>query len=223
MGNYNQFAKVYKTLSRSVRASGKKDPLYSLLANLKGKQLLDVGCGAGTDARVYSAMGAEVSGVDISKKQVELARKEAEGTFTISDMAKLPFKDNSFDIVVSRYAIQASKNVRKSIREMIRVAKPNSDIIILTKHPLRTFLEGYINNKKLNYFKDGSVTSYLFNRKIKLSEPSHTFEEYLDIENLDMARLELFKEGFDFPGSERVIRELTYPTYMVLKLRKLRA
>lgn len=221
MSNYNQFAKEYKTFSRRARASGNNDPLYSLLTDIKGKRLLDVGCGAGTDAKVYSAMGAKVSGIDISENQVKLARREVKGTFVAGDMAKLPFEDNSFDMVVSRYAIQASRNVRKSILEMVRVAKPNSEIIILTKHPLRTFLEGYINDKKLDYFKKGIVTSYLFNRKIKLSEPSHAFEEYFDKEILDRTRLELFKEGSDFPGSERVLKGLTYPTYMVLKLRKL--
>ena len=175
MVNYNKFARQYRTLSRKTRASGKKDPLYSTIGDIRDKKLLDVGCGAGTDAKIFSAMGAKVWGVDIAKKQIKLARKEGMGTFVVGTMTRLPFKNNSFDIVVSRYAIQSSRNTRKSMQEMMRVAKPNSEIIILAKHPLRTFLEGYINNKKINYFKKGAVTSYLFSRKIKLSEPNISF------------------------------------------------
>lgn len=225
MENYNEFASEYNELSRKTRAIDRDDPIYFLLGEIKGKKVLDVGCGAGADAKAYLNMGAMVWGVDISKKQIKIATKNIrKGIFAVCDMAKkMPFEDNFFDVVVSRYAIQATEDVKSSILEMIRIAKPGADIIILAKHPTRTLLEGYINDKKQNYFKKGIVTSYLFGKKIKLSEPSHTLEEYLNKESLANAQLEFFKEGIDFPGSDRVIKGLTYPTFMILKFKKMNA
>lgn len=181
---------------------------------------MDVGCGSGCDAVYYAKKGAKVSGIDISKKEIDMVSKKITGNFVVGDMNKLPYAENSFDFVASTYAVQSSDNVTKSINEMIRVAKKGAEILIVAKHPFRNLLEGNINDKKENYFKQSKVTSYIFNRKIKLIEPSHTMGEYLHSSILEKTNLEIFEEHEDFPASEQVIKGLIYPTFIILRFRK---
>ncbi|MDP2947433.1 MAG: class I SAM-dependent methyltransferase, partial [Nanoarchaeota archaeon] len=186
-----------------------------------GKFILDVGCGCGHDAEYFEKMGAMISGIDISEKEIEIAKSKTKGNFIVGKMNNLPYKDNTFDIVLSVYSLQSSENVTGAINEMIRVAKPGAQILILTKHPFRNLLESYKNDNKMDYWEKRNVTSYILNRKIKLSEPGHTIMEYFDQSVLEKVKLELFIEKNDFPASEQVIAGLNYPTYMIIKFRKL--
>jgi ubiquinone/menaquinone biosynthesis C-methylase UbiE len=221
MGDYNKFAKEYEQLTEKLEKQTRKHTYSLITTSLKGKKLLDVGCGSGCDAMYYSKKGADVFGIDISEKEIEIIKKKVKGEFTVGNMNKLSYQDNTFDIVTSTYAIQASENVTKSINEMIRVAKKGAEILIVAKHPFRNLLEGNVNDKKKDYFKQTKVTSFIFNRKIKLIEPSHTMTDYLHKSILQKANLEIFEEHNDFPASEQVIKELIYPTFMILRFRKI--
>ena len=220
MSDYNKFAEEYERLTEKMEQKTREHSYSLITISLKGKKLLDVGCGSGLDAVHYTKEGAKVFGLDISEKEIAMARKKIIGNFAVGDMNKLPYAENYFDIVTSIYAIQSSSDVTEAINEMIRVAKKGAEILIVAKHPFRNLLEGNINNKKEDYFKQSKVTSYIFNRKIKLIEPSHTMMEYLHPSILKKASLEIFEEHNDFPASEQVIKGLIYPTYMILRFRK---
>jgi ubiquinone/menaquinone biosynthesis C-methylase UbiE len=71
-----------------------------------GAAVLDLGCGAGVPVTQWLAARFAVTGVDISARQLELAREQVPGaTFLKADMAALDFPPASFDAVVSFYAI----------------------------------------------------------------------------------------------------------------------
>ncbi len=80
--------------------------------NIKGKKVLELGCGGGQCSIFLSKKGAICKGVDISKKQISFAKKLAkknyaeveyfEGSGENLDM----FEDNHFDIVLSVFSIQ---------------------------------------------------------------------------------------------------------------------
>jgi len=219
MENYNQFALEYakKTAKQETET---RAHFYSLLPNLKGQLLLDVGCGSGHDAEYYLKHGAQVYGLDISEKEIEMAKKLSCGEFTVGNMDTLPYSSNTFDIVTSVYALQASENIQKVLLEMTRVAKPGAIIIILTKHPFRNLLESHINDGNSDYYSKRNVTSYIFNKAIKLQEPGHTLMEYFSPLVLERTNLEIIEEHSDFPASEQVIPGLNYPTYMIIKYKK---
>jgi len=220
MGNYNKFAEEYAKQTEAMEKEVRKH-FYSLIpVSLKSKSLLDVACGSGHDAEYYSSQGAKVSGIDISSKEIEMINKKNCGTFIVGDMNYLPYESNSFDIVTSVYALQASDNVQKALAEMIRVAKPGAIIQIVAKHPFRNLLESHVNDGNSDYYAKRNVTSYIFNKTIKLSEPGHTMEEYLNPSVLSKATLELIEEKTDFPASEQVIPGMNYPTFMILQFRK---
>ena len=220
MGNYNEFAEEY--------AKGTEDlddktriKFYSLLPELEKKILLDVGCGSGHDAHYYTSKGAITHGIDISEIEIEMAKNKNCGDFVVGNMNNLPFEENKFDIVTSLYAIQNSEDVAASILEMIRVTKVKGTILVLAKHPFRNLLESHVNDKVSDYYLKRKVTSYIFNKSIKLIEPAHTMMDYLDSSILKLAKLEVIQEHTDFPASEQVISNLIYPTYMILKYKKI--
>ena len=220
MAEYDKFAEKYEKLTEKLETKTREHTHSLIKSSLKDKNLLDVGCGSGADAKYYLNKGAKVFGIDISKKEIEIIRKKIKGNFVVGNMDKLPYKSNTFDIITSTYALQNSSKVTKAITEMIRVAKPGAQILILTKHPFRNLIEGNINDKKHNYYKQKKVTSYIFNRKIKLSEFGHTLMDYLNSSILKQAKLEILEEHSDFPFSERLIPQLNYPTYLILSYRK---
>ena len=70
-------------------------------------QILDIGCGAGIPIDDYLiSKGHILIGVDISEKQIELAKVNVpRATYLVNDMSEMNFPNNSFDAIVSFYAI----------------------------------------------------------------------------------------------------------------------
>jgi ubiquinone/menaquinone biosynthesis C-methylase UbiE len=89
------------------------------------RDALDVGTGTGAGARALRARfaGANVVGVDVSQQMLEEARKHAPGlTFLTADAAKLPFGDESFDVV-------AQNNMIPFLDETKRVLRPGGSVV----------------------------------------------------------------------------------------------
>ncbi len=107
-----------------------------------GNKLLDVACGDGKDLAYYSEKGAICFGIDSSKELIKKARINCPSADIAEGyMERLPYKDNSFDIVLSKWAMQSSNDIPKVIQEMHRVLKPEGIIAYLTVHPIRQFIE----------------------------------------------------------------------------------
>ncbi len=102
---YNKCAENY-SFTRDLFKN--KKYLEMLNGYLKPKsEILDIGCGAGKPIDEYLVSKKhKVTGVDISEKQIELAKINVpQATFMVKDMSVLNFTKNSFDAVVSFYAI----------------------------------------------------------------------------------------------------------------------
>jgi ubiquinone/menaquinone biosynthesis C-methylase UbiE len=73
---------------------------------ISGGHILDVGCGTGIVARLLVDNGFQVTGIDISQKMLDLARQHVpEATLEVGDMMALQFEDDSFDGILSTYAV----------------------------------------------------------------------------------------------------------------------
>jgi len=72
-----------------------------------GGHILDAGCGTGNRvARALVDGGFQLTGIDISQKMLDLAKHNVpEATFEVGDMTALGFEDDSFDGIVSTYAV----------------------------------------------------------------------------------------------------------------------
>lgn len=79
--------------------------LDELLAMLPGgSRVLDLGCGNGIPATARIAQRHRATGVDVSARQIELARANVPGAeFAVADLLDLSYPDGSFDAVVAFY------------------------------------------------------------------------------------------------------------------------
>ena len=106
-----------------------------LLGDVKGKKVLELGCGGGQNSIVLTKWGAEVIGIDISEFQLEhangLAKKEkVKVTFIQGRMEDLgQFKSNTFDIVISSHAIGYVDDLKVVFKETERVLKPEGFLV----------------------------------------------------------------------------------------------
>lgn len=195
---------------------------YSALENMvfAGKKVLDVGCGDGWDIKQLTKQNAICYGLDSSKALVAEAQKNNPLAKIIEgNMESLPYENNLFDVVLSKYAIQTSTNVPLVLSEMDRVLKPKGEMIYLAVHPLRQFLEKKKHPK--DYFQQEIVESIFFGGSVSAHEPTHTLNEYLNPNFLNKYQINHFQEYKDFPSSERVDGD-EYPCFFILKATKLR-
>lgn len=102
---YNAIAEKY--LAERTRDSEDVRLLDDFMGRLPAKaRVLDAGCGAGLPVAQRLSERFQVTGVDFSEAQIELARKNVPGAeFLCEDMTKLAFREGSFDGIVSYYAI----------------------------------------------------------------------------------------------------------------------
>ena len=106
-------------------------------AAYRGKALLEVGCGIGTDLVRFARGGAVVTGVDLSSTAIELAKKNLElhgvaaADLRVANAEALPFHDASFDVVYGHGVVQYTADAPQLIRECHRVLKPGGEAIFM--------------------------------------------------------------------------------------------
>lgn len=105
---YDTVAPAYLAWSGPRPTTTRTDYLNKLFALLSpGAKILELGCGAGVPAtQVIIEKGFDVTGVDISAAQIELARQHVpQATLIHDDMMSLEFEPGSFDAVIAFYSI----------------------------------------------------------------------------------------------------------------------
>lgn len=104
------------------------------LGDLRGKRVLDVGCGKGRFARVFHEQQpeAELWGLDISE---EMLRFVPSGIQTrAGSMTGLPFEDGFFDVAYATESLEHAVEIGKAVSEMCRVVKAGGRIAIIDKN-----------------------------------------------------------------------------------------
>jgi ubiquinone/menaquinone biosynthesis C-methylase UbiE len=132
--------------------------MLSLLPEVKGAIILDLGCGAGELCRRFKAMGAgQVTGVDISANMLELARKEVTAgiTFQNQAMEDAKFSPETFDLVVSSLAFHYVADFQEMCRKIYGWLKPSGVLFFSMEHPIATCSQGFHHG----WIKDASGKS----------------------------------------------------------------
>lgn len=104
-----------------------------LLGNGPGT-LLDVGCGTGAHTAAFVRAGWSVTGIDISKDQLRLARERGLDVVH-GDATRLPFEDASFDAAVSMWTHTDIDDFDAALAEIARVLRPNGRFVYVGGHP----------------------------------------------------------------------------------------
>ena len=100
-----------------------------------GERFLDIACGTGNAALLAARAGAEVTGIDLAQRLVEVARERAatEGlaaTFLTGDAMELPFEDASFDVAVSVFGVIFAPDAPQAFGEIVRVLRPGGRALV---------------------------------------------------------------------------------------------
>jgi len=102
----------------------------------QGERVLEIGGGMGTDLAQFARHGALVTDLDLSSGHLALARESfglrgLNGEFVLHDAERLPFEDNTFDVVYSNGVIHHTPNTASVVQEIRRVLKPGGKAIVM--------------------------------------------------------------------------------------------
>ena len=105
-----------------------KRRLVEMAAPRAGARAVDLATGTGDIAFGLAAAGADVVGLDVTHRMIELAHAKAAGAgrppaFLVGDMVALPFADESFDLATAGYGLRNVPDLRAAIEEIHRVLK----------------------------------------------------------------------------------------------------
>ena len=132
-----QFSKQAKGYTNIVSHSDALDQLIYLSHASKEDTVLDVACGSGIVACAFAKHVASVTGIDITEgmlneaKQLQTLRNLENIKWQTGDVTALPYADNSFSIVISRFGFHHFLEPAKVLAEMKRVCKANGIIMIV--------------------------------------------------------------------------------------------
>lgn len=103
---------------------------------LKGKKILDAGCGAGRDSKYLFDKGLDVIGIDMSKNMIIAAKNRADADFEVMDIRKTSFPSKFFDGIWCYNALLHlnKHDLQMTIDEFKRILKNKGILFIATRH-----------------------------------------------------------------------------------------
>ena len=135
----------YSTLERfgaGWERAAELGDLLSLLPDVGGRRVLDLGCGAGQLAHHLATRGAaEVVGVDLSERMLALARAQwshPRVTYRRAALESVAFEAARFDLVVRSLAFHDVEDYRGLVARIARWLAPGGVLVYSTEHPLYT-------------------------------------------------------------------------------------
>jgi SAM-dependent methyltransferase len=140
-----RFFAAYSRFPRSVEglsAAGEWHAFQKMLPNMKGKRVLDIGCGFGWHCAYAAEQGASyVLGIDISEKMLTVAKEKAvfpHVEYRRMAMEEMVFQPDSFDVVVSSLAFHYSPDFPDICRRVHHCLKSGGDFVFSVEHPVFT-------------------------------------------------------------------------------------
>ena len=114
-------------------------PAAAGFAQSNNLDVLEIGCGLGTDGAQFAKAGANYTGIDLTEAAVSLAKRRFElfqlpGTFRIADAERLDFPNHSFDLVYSHGVLHHTPDTTAAVREIHRVLRPGGKAVVMLYH-----------------------------------------------------------------------------------------
>lgn len=145
--------------------------LLKLLPPLKGKKVLDLGCGMGNYSLGFFSQAKTVDAVDISSRMLQIFQEKVQKgklsniNIIHSPIENFPFKKNYYDVVVSTLVFHYIKNLEAVIRSIYDSLKKKGCLVFSVEHPILTATKNigwetntcgdYLHWRLDNYFELG--------------------------------------------------------------------
>jgi len=239
---YNAMAEKYHKIRTKKGEIGKfynemleMPATLELLGDVKGKKILDWGCGSGIYAKLLTKKDAKVKGFDISEEMIKIAKKNnPKLDLRVGSGTKIPFKEK-FDIVVASLAIHYLEDWNKVFREVRRVLKKGGYFIFSIGNPFtHTCKRKKVGNKKLrvlgikSYFKDHKLSATWKlpkGKKAVIITYVKTYEEIINIILKNKFEISGYKDTYPLKKAKRLFPKeyeinTKYPFFCVWKVKK---
>ncbi|WP_312872249.1 class I SAM-dependent methyltransferase [Amycolatopsis dendrobii] len=110
--------------------------LLRLLGDVRGRRVLDAGCGNGYFSRMLAARGAEVTGVEPAESVISFAREKAGAgvSYVQAELARLPALE-PFDAVVCSMVLMAIPDWKPAMRACVEAVRPGGLFVFAIVHP----------------------------------------------------------------------------------------
>lgn len=171
--------------------------LLNLIGNVRGKRIIDAGCGEGYLSRGLSREGASVIGIDASKTMIREAllqeKSENLGTkFILCDLTNpIPIEGNSVDLIIANMVFFSVKDIETMVNNLTRYLIPGGQFVFSILHPCFHLSESQWQNIHLLNRKNSDLT-------IKLSESYHE-EKILERPYIDSAhKIKVYLRPIDY-------------------------
>ncbi len=148
-----------------------------LLKELKGKSVLEIGCGGGQASIAMAKKGARCTGIDISEKQIAIAKRLAvsqsvQVTFLVGDMLEqLDALSEPFDVVFSAFAFQYISDLTTLFEKVFQVVKNNGQFVFSLGHPVWDKFDEKNNSFFLSYQYVGAIEQSSVYTEDEITQP----------------------------------------------------
>jgi arsenite methyltransferase len=174
----------------------------------KGDNVLDLGSGAGNDCFVARAIVGDkgkITGIDMTEQMIIKARQNclklnfSNVDFVEGDIEKMPFKETTFDVVISNCVLNLVPDKTKAFREIFRVLKPGghfcvSDVVIkgALSEKMKKDAEMYAGcvsgasemNEYLKNIENSGFINLKIHKQKEIKLPDSLLSEYYDANEL---------------------------------------
>lgn len=133
--SYRRYAPFYDFLFGASLGPGRV-AMTKLVGQLRPPNILELGVGTGLTLAQYPS-SARITGIDVSKEMLGVAERRLRqsdfGRIRLQEMdaEAMDFEDASFDCVTLPYVLSVTPNPDRLVAEVLRVCKPNGDIVIV--------------------------------------------------------------------------------------------
>lgn len=131
--------------------------IRSLLPDVRGLRVLDMGCGAGEMCRYLIEQGAaSVIGMDVSERMLEKAKSYDDTGITYIHTAaeEASFEPGSFNLVVSSFLLHYIKDISPVIKNIHGWLSPGGKYVFSMEHPIATSSQGLFGDTWSSWLKD---------------------------------------------------------------------
>jgi ubiquinone/menaquinone biosynthesis C-methylase UbiE len=144
-------------------------------ALLKGKDLLEIGCGMGYDSLEFINRGVRVTATDLTETAVRFARRHFDvkgvqaANVRVANALALPFEDNSFDAVWANGVLHATGDTHAAVQQARRVLKPGGRAIIshFYRKPSWMYFMHHVGRENIEFKEeDPPVNEFLYENEI---------------------------------------------------------
>ncbi|HEY7375559.1 MAG TPA: class I SAM-dependent methyltransferase [Polyangia bacterium] len=172
--------------------------------HLRGKDVLEIGCGMGLHTELMVRAGARVTAIDLSPTSVEatrkrLALKDLKAEVVEGDAEKLPFDAGSFDFVWSWGVIHHSSSTGRVVRQIARVSRPAAECRIMVYNRASTWAYAILVR---DYLLKGQFLRRSFEETLYRSSDGFTARFYVQEQFEDLFRAFFQEVGSEIMGQE---------------------